>query len=157
MADVNEQGGFGGGRNYINDKGSVQRNAYFLAGNHIVGTALIRILWLRARYINAILARCEWRNREATSLIGLSCRDLASALPLLQIPRRMLHATRILDLTFLEERGIGPRFDGYRGAGHNDRTPFFIVTMSHQVDPPATSDRPRQLSDRRRCIASDHD
>lgn len=157
LADVNEQGGSGCGRNYINDKGSVQGNAYFLPGNHIVGTALIHILWLRASYIQAIFARCELRNRKAASLIGLSCGDLASALPLFQIPRRMLHAARVLDFTIFEERSIGPGLDGYRGAGHSDRTPFFVVTMSHQVDPPAASDRPRQLSHRRRRIASNHD
>jgi hypothetical protein len=54
----------------------------------------------------------------------------------------------VFDLTFLEERGVGPSLDGYRGAWHSDRTTLFILTVSHQGDSAAADDCSRRPSDR---------
>ena len=155
LADVGDQCGLWRGRNYVNEEGRVKGIAYI--GPYGVRAALTVILWLRARDVETVLARWDSNNPEVTRLIGPNLRDFASALPLLQVSRRMLHTRRVFDLTLLEKRGIGPSLDGYRGPRHSDRMPRFIVTMSHQGESPAAHDCSRQLSDRSRCIAPDHD
>jgi hypothetical protein len=155
LADVGNQCRLWRRRNYVNEERSVQRIAY--TGHSVVGAALIVILWLRAGDVDTILARLDSDNREVTRLIGLNLRDLTSAFPLLQVPGGMLHTPRVFDLTFLEERGVGPSLDRYRGAWHSDRTTFFIVTVSHQGDSVAADDCSRQPSDRSRRKSPDHD
>jgi hypothetical protein len=111
MADVGDQCRLWRGRNQVNEEGSVQRNAY-PGARHYVGDALIVILGLRAGYVETILAGFDSGHRELTRLICFNLSDLVSALPFLQIPRRMLHTARVLDLPFFEENGIGPNLDG---------------------------------------------
>lgn len=156
LADVGDQCGLWRGRNQVNEERSVQRNTYSGA-RHYVGDALIVILWLRAGYVETILAGFESRNREVTSLIGRSCRDLTPTLPFLQIPSRWLYTSKVLKLVFLEEGSIGASLDGYPSAGHSQRVPFFIVVMTHQVYPSAANYCPGHLPHCRRCIASDDD
>jgi len=86
LADVCDQCGLWRGRNHVNDEGSLQRNAYLSARHYAVGAALIVVRWLRAGYVETILAGFESANREVARWICLNRSDLASALPLLQIP-----------------------------------------------------------------------
>ena len=155
LADVGDQCGLWPGRNYVNEEGRAQGIAYISACG--VRAALTVILWLRAGDVETVLAGWDSNNPEVTRLVGPNPRDFASALPLLQVSRKMLHTGRIFDLTLLEKRGIGPSLDGYRCPGHSDRMPCFIVTMPHQGESPAAHDCSRQLSDGSRFIAPDHD
>ena len=155
LADIGDQCRLGRLQNHVNEKGSVQRIT--CTGYSVVRAALVVILWLRAGDIDTIFARLDSDDRKVTCLIGLNLRNRTSAFPLLQVPRRMLHTPRVFDLTFLEERGVGPSLDGYRRPWHSDRTTFFIVTVSHQRDSAAADDYSRQSSDRSRRDAPNHD
>jgi hypothetical protein len=128
-ADVGDQCGIWRGRNYVNEEGRVQGIAY--VDPYGVRAALTVILGLRAGDVETVLAGRDSDNPEVTHFIRLNLRDFASALPLLQVSRRMLRTRRIFDLTLLEKRGIDPSPDGYRGSRHSDRMSCFIVTMSH--------------------------
>jgi hypothetical protein len=103
-ADVGDQCDLWRGRDYVNEEGRVQGIA--CVGPYGVRAALAVIFWLRAGDVETVLAEWDSDNPEVTRLISLNLRDFASALPLLQVSRRMLRTRGIFDLTLLEKRGI---------------------------------------------------